>query len=115
MFSSRFTTGIGLQLNSGLRISEAIGLKVIDVRLVEGAATSVRVIGKGDKERLVLLPEAFGAVFRFWLERPAARGVRVRPCWGRNGWSRGWRGCERRERPMLWWASGMLLRRLVCL
>ena len=68
MFSSRFTTGIGLQLNSGLRISEAIGLKMIDVRLVEGAAKSVRVIGKGDKERIVPLPEAFGAVFGFWLK-----------------------------------------------
>ncbi|CDH44839.1 Integrase family protein (fragment) [Candidatus Contendobacter odensis Run_B_J11] len=43
---------------------------MIDVRLVEGAATSVRVIGKGDKERLVPLPEAFGAVFRFWLKDP---------------------------------------------
>jgi site-specific recombinase XerD len=29
---------------------------------------SVRVIGKGDKERLVPLPEAFGQVFGFWLK-----------------------------------------------
>jgi site-specific recombinase XerD len=28
----------------------------------------VRVIGKGDKERLVPLPEAFGQVFGFWLK-----------------------------------------------
>jgi integrase/recombinase XerD len=28
----------------------------------------VRVIAKGDKERLVPLPEAFGAVFGFWLK-----------------------------------------------
>ena len=68
MFSSRFTTGIGLQLNSGLRISEAIGLKVIDVRRVEGAAQSVRGIGKGDKKRQVPLPEAFSAMFGFWLK-----------------------------------------------
>ena len=33
-----------------------------------GAAKSVRVIGKGDKERLVPLPAAFGAVFGFWLK-----------------------------------------------
>ncbi len=58
----------GLLLNSGLRISEALGLKASDVRLVEGTAKSVRVIGKGDKERLVPLPDAFGAVFGFWLK-----------------------------------------------
>ncbi len=57
-----------LLLNSGLRISEALGLKVSDVRLVDGTARSVRVIGKGDKERLVPLPEAFGQVFGFWLK-----------------------------------------------
>ncbi len=39
-----------------------------DVRLVAGTAKSVRVIGKGDKERLVPLPGAFGAVFGFWLK-----------------------------------------------
>jgi len=38
------------------------------VRLVDGTAKSVRVIGKGDKERLVPLPEAFGQVFGFWLK-----------------------------------------------
>jgi len=37
-------------------------------RRVEGTAQSVRVIGKGDKERLVPLPEAFGQVFGFWLK-----------------------------------------------
>ena len=63
-------------LNSGLRISEALGLKVADVRLVDGTAKSVRVIGKGDKERLVPLPEAFGAVFGFWL-KDRARGEYV--------------------------------------
>ena len=58
----------GLLLNSGLRISEALHLKASDVRLVAGTAQSVRVVGKGDKERLVPLPEAFGAVFGFWLK-----------------------------------------------
>ena len=38
------------------------------MRLVDGTAKSVRVIGKGDKERLVPLPEAFGQVFGFWLK-----------------------------------------------
>ena len=50
------------------RISKALGRKVTDVRRVEGTAKSVRVIGKGDKERLVPLPEAFGQVFGFWLK-----------------------------------------------
>jgi integrase/recombinase XerD len=64
----RYELLFGLLLNSGLRISEALGLKVADVRLVDGTAKSVRVIGKGDKERIVPLPEAFGAVFGFWLK-----------------------------------------------
>jgi site-specific recombinase XerD len=47
---------------SGLRISEALGLKVRDVRVVDGVARHVRVIGKGNKERQVPLPETFGRV-----------------------------------------------------
>ena len=47
---------------SGLRISEALGLKIRDVRVVDGVAKSIRVIGKGNKERQVPLPEAFGRV-----------------------------------------------------
>jgi len=67
----RYELLFGLLLNSGLRISEALGLKASDVRLVDGTAKSVRVIGKGDKERLVPLPEKFGQVFGFWLkDRP---------------------------------------------
>ena len=69
----RYEMLFGLLLNSGLRISEALALKATDVRLVAGTAKSVRVIGKGDKERLVPLPEAFGAVFGFWL-KDRARG-----------------------------------------
>ena len=48
---------------SGLRISEALGLKVQHIRVVDGVAKHVRVIGKGNKERQVPLPEAFGRVF----------------------------------------------------
>jgi integrase/recombinase XerD len=48
------------------------------VRLVDGTARSLRVIGKGDKERLVPLP-AFGAVFGFWLkDRPNGEFVFAR-------------------------------------
>ena len=64
----RYEMLFGLLLNSGLRISEALRLKASDVRILEGMAKSVRVIGKGDKERLVPLPGAFGAVFGFWLK-----------------------------------------------
>ena len=38
------------------------------MRLVDGTARSVRVIGQGDQERWVPLPEAFGQVFGFWLK-----------------------------------------------
>ena len=58
----------GLQPNNGLWTHETFGLKASDVRRVASTAKSVRVIGKGNKERLVPLPEAFGAVFGFWLK-----------------------------------------------
>ena len=63
----RYDFLFGLILNSGLRISEALSVRVRDVRVVDGCARSVRVIGKGNRERLVPLPEAFGQVFGFWL------------------------------------------------
>ena len=47
---------------SGLRISEALGLKVQHIRVVDGVAKHLRVIGKGNKERQVPLPEPFGRV-----------------------------------------------------
>jgi len=47
---------------SGLRISEALSLKVQHIRVVDGVAKHVRVIGKGNKERQVPLPETFGRV-----------------------------------------------------
>jgi integrase/recombinase XerD len=57
-----------LILHSGLRISEALALQVRDVRVTQGIARTVQVIGKGDKERLVPLPEGFGQMFGVWLE-----------------------------------------------
>ncbi|MCP3868634.1 MAG: tyrosine-type recombinase/integrase [Gammaproteobacteria bacterium] len=63
----RYDFLFGLIQNSGLRISEALAVKVRDVRQVSGVAKSVRVIGKGDKERLIPLPEAFGQVFAVWI------------------------------------------------
>jgi len=64
----RYDFLFGLIQNSGLRISEALAVKVRDVRLDNMLARSVRVIGKGDKERLVPLPAAFGQVFGAWVE-----------------------------------------------
>ncbi len=70
---------VWLLLNFGLRISEALGLKISDVRIMDGAARSVRVIVKGNKERLVPLPEKFGQVFGFWLkDRPRIEYVFAR-------------------------------------
>lgn len=63
----RYDFLFGLIQNSGLRISETLAVKVRDVRLVHGVAKPVRVIGKGDKERLVPLPQAFGQVFGYWI------------------------------------------------
>src|ERR671914_856352 len=40
----------GLILNSGLRISEVLSVRVRDMRVVIGIARSVRVIGKGNRE-----------------------------------------------------------------
>ncbi|SDX68925.1 integrase/recombinase XerD [Thiocapsa roseopersicina] len=57
--------------HSGLRISEALGLKVKDVRMTNHVAKSVRVVGKGNKERIVPLPVVFGAAFGLWVaDRP---------------------------------------------
>lgn len=54
----------------GLRVSEAAGLKISNVYLEEGF---VRIIGKGDKERLVPMGEmAKDAVMRYLEVRPPA-------------------------------------------
>jgi len=47
---------------SGLRVSELVGLKTLNLSLNEGV---LRVLGKGSKERLV----PFGEVAREWLTR----------------------------------------------
>lgn len=63
----RYAVLFSLIQNAGLRISEALAIKVGEVRVTEGVARSVRVIGKGNKERMVPLPEVFGQVFGEWL------------------------------------------------
>ncbi|WP_459624681.1 site-specific tyrosine recombinase XerD [Burkholderia sp. 3C] len=72
----RDRTMLELMYASGLRVSELVTLKTVEVGLNEGV---VRVMGKGAKERLV----PFGEVAHGWIERylresrPALLGARV--------------------------------------
>ena len=67
----RYEVLFNLIQNSGLRISEALALKVRDVTQSGGIARKVRVIGKGNKERSVPLPTAFGPVLAAWVSELA--------------------------------------------
>ena len=58
----RDRTMLELMYASGLRVSELVDLKIIHLSLNEGV---LRVLGKGNKERIV----PFGEVARMWLER----------------------------------------------
>ena len=66
----RDRTMLELMYASGLRVSELVGLKVLNVSLTDNV---LRVFGKGNKERLV----PFGEVASLWLKRylaqPASR------------------------------------------
>jgi integrase/recombinase XerD len=57
---------------SGLRISKALSLRAADIRVVDGEARAVRVIGKCSKERLVSLPPAFGRVLALTISAKAS-------------------------------------------
>jgi integrase/recombinase XerD len=56
---------LALAIQTGLRVSELTGLKICDVSLNAGA--HVRVLGKGRKERCVMLTAETVAVLRAWL------------------------------------------------
>ena len=58
----RDRTMLELMYASGLRVSELVDLKIFNVSMNEGV---LRVLGKGNKERLV----PFGEVARLWIER----------------------------------------------
>ena len=62
----RDRTMLELMYASGLRVSELVGLKVLNVSLSDNV---LRVIGKGNKERLV----PFGEVASLWLKRYLAQ------------------------------------------
>lgn len=60
---ARDTAVVTLLYGSGLRISEALGLTGRDAALIESPGASLRILGKGGKERLVpVIPAAAAAV-----------------------------------------------------
>ncbi len=61
---------------SGLRVSELVGLRLVDLDLAVGI---VRVTGKGNKERLVPLGEAAAASLRAYLAQGRPRLEKGRP------------------------------------
>ena len=60
-----------LGLTGGLRVSELVGLRLDDVRF-EGRYVEIRVLGKGRRERALLLWKQVGEAIRAWL---AIRGT----------------------------------------
>lgn len=73
--SERDRAWFALMLRAGLRVGEVSKLKLGDILEAahEGQPAHVRVCGKGDKERIVLLSEDAYAVLRAWLEeRPSS-------------------------------------------
>ncbi len=55
-------------LNCGLRISELIGLNVSDVMISPNGESTLRVLGKGNKERTVYLNDACRDALANWLD-----------------------------------------------
>ena len=57
-----------LFLNCGMRLSELVGINVTDVR---HQASCIRIVGKGDKERIIYLNDAcLDAIDRYLAVRP---------------------------------------------
>ena len=67
---------------TGLRVGELVSLDVDDVDLAERVA---RVIGKGDKERMVPFVETAAGALRAWLaaSQPLRKSLHETKCWGR--------------------------------
>lgn len=74
-----------LILNSGLWITEALGVRVRDIRLADGIARSFRVIGKGNRERLVPLAQGLRPGVRLLAERQGKGRLRIREGAERQG------------------------------
>lgn len=60
-------TLIAFMFHTGLRISEVCSLREADIRYREGLPYAVRVIGKGDKERAVVLSSEAQRALHQWL------------------------------------------------
>ena len=65
---------ITLFLNCGLRISELVGLNLSDIR-----GDRIRVLGKGNKERIIYLNAACQSAIEDWLEVRSHSGRPLRP------------------------------------
>ena len=61
-------TAVAFLYGTGLRISEFVDMKEDDIRRKDGLPASVRVIGKGDKERRVPLSAEASAALHQWLK-----------------------------------------------
>ena len=70
---------VGLMLYDGLRSGEALALQLADVRLSEG---QILVHGKGNKQRLLPLPQDIGEVLQkyLWVERPVTASPALFVC-----------------------------------
>lgn len=53
--------------SSGMRVSEVCGMNIRDLKFKDGIPRSLKVIGKGNKERLVCVSEAAGKSLNSWL------------------------------------------------
>ncbi|MFC4990925.1 tyrosine-type recombinase/integrase [Rubritalea tangerina] len=54
--------------SSGMRVSEVAAMNVRDLKYESGLPRSLKVIGKGNKERLVYVSENAGKALRQWLD-----------------------------------------------
>jgi site-specific recombinase XerD len=64
---------LGLAVQTGLRVSELIGLRCADIHL--GAGAHVSCLGKGRKQRITPLTSGTAAVMRVWLAERAGQSA----------------------------------------
>jgi integrase/recombinase XerD len=76
-------TLIAVLFHTGLRISELCGLKESDIRHREGLPYAVRVIGKGNKERSVVLSGEAQRALHQWLQERHSLTLELPP--GKDG------------------------------
>lgn len=69
---------VTLLLNCGMRVSELVGINLSDVRAEEGTST-LRLLGKGNKERIIYLNDSCVAAIENWKKaRPQPTGGKDR-------------------------------------